>query len=97
MNRRNIVIIVVLIILAAGALYFMRGGAFGSQFPYTVIENGDRQYKEDTDYYTIQINYPDKTPLATRSGTGAESKAQNTTADMLKGLIGQFKDIGNVE
>jgi hypothetical protein len=65
-------------------------------FPHTVIETGDRQYKESADYYTVQINYPDKTPLATRTSAGADRKALATTESMLKGLVSGFKDLANV-
>jgi hypothetical protein len=97
MNRRTtlIVVVILIIIAAAGAFYFYTN-PLGPSLSYTVIETGDRQHREDNNYYTIQINYPDKTPLASRGGWGAEGRAQATIANTLKGLIDQFKQAGNV-
>jgi hypothetical protein len=89
------VLVALIIIFGAGALY-LKGGGFGPSLSYTIIETGDRQHREDTDYYTVQINYPDKTPLASRGGFGAENRAQSTIASALNQLISQFKEAGNV-
>ncbi|HVZ75988.1 MAG TPA: DUF3298 domain-containing protein [Candidatus Paceibacterota bacterium] len=97
MSRNSLITIigiVALIIAAAGALYYSRA-APGSSLSYTLAETGDRQHREDTPYYTIQINYTATTSLATRGSWGAESKAENTIATTLNGFISQFKEEAN--
>lgn len=94
MSKKTIGIAV--LAFAIGALAIGAYLQSGPTFPYTVIETGDRQYKETADYYTIQINYPDKTPLATRTSAGADKKALATTESMIKTLVRDFKDLANV-
>ena len=97
MNKRIITIVVlILIIVAAGGGIYLYGNPFGPSLSHTIIETGDRQHKENADYYMVQINYPDKTPLATRGSWGAESRAESTIATALTQLIAQFKEAGNV-
>jgi hypothetical protein len=97
MTRRNIVLAILVLIVLIGGAYFVFGGSLSSSVPHTVIETGDRQHKESSDYYLIQINYPDKTPLATRGGWGAEARAQSATDDMIRSLVRQFKESSNVD
>jgi hypothetical protein len=98
MNKRNILIAIAgLVILAAAGGVYLFGNPIGPSLSHTVIETGDRQHKEDTDYYTVQINYPDKTPLATRGKWGSETRAEATIANTLTDLINQFKQAGNVD
>jgi hypothetical protein len=96
MRKRNLFFSLIVLIIITGGAWYWWGGVGGSSLPYTVIETGDRQHKEAGDYYTIQINYPDKTPLATRGSWGAENRAQATIASTLKQLISQFKDAGSL-
>ncbi|HWB34312.1 MAG TPA: DUF3298 domain-containing protein [Candidatus Paceibacterota bacterium] len=85
------VVVIALVIIATGALAYLHGSPENS-LSYAVIENGDRQHREDTQYYTIQVNYPATTSLATRGSWGAESRAENTIAATLNDFISQFKD-----
>ncbi len=97
MNKRNIFLVLVVIVLALAAGTYFRAHPLNPAFAYTIIETGDRQHREDTQYYTIQVNYPDKTPLATRGKSGAEAKAESTITDTVKDLINQFKQAGGVD
>jgi len=91
MTKRNgIVAIVAIFVLLVGGWYFFANR--GPSLPYTVIESGDRQHKEETDFYTIQVNYPNKTPLATRSGWRAAAQADKAIEDLLEAQIDAFKD-----
>ena len=98
MQRRIITLTVVGIFILAvlGGLYLFIN-PLGPTLSHTIIETGDRQHKESGDYYTIQINYPDKTPLATRGSWGAEGRAQSDIASALVALIDQFKQAGDVD
>ncbi len=96
MNKRTILIAFLGLMIILGGLVYFVGNPFSPSLAYTIIETGDRQHKEDADYYTVQINYPDKTPLTTRGSWGAENRAQSATASMLGELINQFKQAGNV-
>jgi hypothetical protein len=97
MSKKTIILgIIVLVALGIGGGFYLYLHPFGSTLPYTIIETGDRQYKESGDYYTIQINYPDKTPLTARGGWGAEGRAQAAINRSLTLLIKQFKDAGNL-
>jgi hypothetical protein len=98
MSKKTILIaIVALVIVIAGGAWYFNNNPLGPSLSYTVIETGDRQHKENTDYYTVQVNYPDKTPLATRGSWGAEKRAEATIASTLDELISQFKQAGNVD
>jgi hypothetical protein len=98
MKRRNLLIaIVVLIVVGAIGGIYLHFNPVGPALAYKIIETGDRQHREDNEYYTIQINYPDKTPLATRGAWGAESRAESAIATALTGLIEQFKQAGSVD
>jgi hypothetical protein len=98
MSRKNILIILILliIILAGGALY-LYGNPLKPTLSYALIETGDRQHKESADYYTVQINYPNKTPLATRGSWGADNRAEGAITSALSQLITQFKQAGSVD
>ncbi len=92
MTRRGIVaVVLILIVLIIGGWYFFinRGPAIS----YTVIESGDRQHKEETDFYTIQMTYPDETPLVERGGWGAENSAQDAIEELLQDEMQDFKSI----
>jgi hypothetical protein len=92
MTRRGIVAtVVILIVLIIGGWYLFVNR--GPAVPYTVIENGDRQHKEDTEFYTIQTNYPDETPLAERGGWGAEDRALGTIEETIEDEINAFKAV----
>lgn len=94
MTRRNsVVAILALLILFVGGWYFFAHR--GPSLSYAVIENNTRQHKEESDFYTIQINYPDKTPLSTRGGWGAEARAQKAIEDLLEDQIDSFKDLAD--
>jgi hypothetical protein len=98
MNTRNLAILVVaLLVILGGAGFYLYYHPATPAFSYTIIDTGDRQHKESSDYYTVQINYPDKTPLETRGSWGAEARAEATIVYTLKDLIDQFKDASNVD
>jgi len=92
-KRTSIVAILLLLVVLIGGWYFFANR--GPSFAYTVIESGDRQHKEETDFYTIQINYPNKTPLATRGGWGAESRAQKEIDAVVQEQIDAFKELAD--
>jgi len=94
MTRRGIVAtVLILLVLVIGGWYFFVNR--GPAIVYTVIENGDRQHKEETDFYTIQINYPNKTPLASRGEWGAENRAQDSIEALLGEEIDAFKKLAD--
>jgi hypothetical protein len=65
--------------------------------PHELNENGDRQIKEDTDYYTIQAVYPNTTRLATRTDSSGEAdkRAMATIENWVNQTIRTFKDDAN--
>lgn len=98
MNTRNIGILVLALIVLLGlsGFYFYFNPATPA-FSYKVISTGERQHTESGDYYTVQINYPDKTPLDTRGSWGAEARAEATIVSTLKDLVAQFKNTSDVD
>lgn len=96
MNTQKITIGLVLILIVFGMGYVaMR--FLSPSLPATLTEAGDRQYKEDTQYYTITATYPNKTPLAlrTEAARGAEEKALETIESTIEGLVQEFKNTIN--
>ncbi len=92
MTKRNgIVAVVAILVLLVGGWYFFAHR--GPTLSYTVLDTGDRQHKETADFYTIQINYPNKTPLAVRGGWGAGARADKAIEDLLEDQIDGFKDL----
>jgi hypothetical protein len=97
MSRKTIIfgtVVLVIVALVGGGYLYLH--PIGPSLSYSIIETGDRQHKEAGDYYTIQINYPDKTPLASRGNWGAEGHAEAAIAQMISGLVSQFRQAGNL-
>lgn len=92
MSRQIALGIAALVVLVIGGAWYFTAHPLAPSLSYSIIETGDRQHKEDAEYYTIQINFPDKTPLATRGSSGAEERAQAAIGDTMRTLIQQFKD-----
>ncbi|HYF13020.1 MAG TPA: DUF3298 domain-containing protein [Candidatus Paceibacterota bacterium] len=95
MNRRTLLIVLAILVIV-GLGYYFYSNPIAPAFSYTVIETGDRQHRENEEFYTVQINYPDKTPLAERGSGGAENRAMATITRTAADLVGQFKEVGNV-
>lgn len=91
MTMRNGIAVLVLIVLAGavGWLYIQSQQAV----PHTVTAAGDRQIKEDTQFYTIQAAYPDSTRLSTRtdSSSAANARAEAAIEREITSTVDAFK------
>ena len=88
--RTGIIALLFAILVGVGGWYIF---THTQSLPHELNENGDRQVKEDTDYYTIQAVYPNTTRLATRtdSTAGADKKAVDTTESWINQTVSTFK------
>ncbi len=92
--RTGIIVIVLAILVGVGGWYVF---THTQSLPHVLNENGDRQVKEDTDYYTIQAVYPNTTRLATRtdSTAAADKRAEATIESWVNSTVSSFKSEAN--
>ncbi|HEV8677503.1 MAG TPA: DUF3298 domain-containing protein [Candidatus Paceibacterota bacterium] len=88
--RTGLFVIVLAVLVAIGGWYVF---THTQSLPHELNENGDRQVKEDTDYYTIQAIYPNATRLATRtdSSANADKRAVSAIESWINQSISSFK------
>ncbi len=95
MNIKNGIILLVLAALVGiGSWYLF---THSQSLPKTLNEKGDRQVKEETDYYTIQAVYPNTTRLGTRTDStpSADQKAVSTMESYVAQTVSAFKKEAN--
>ncbi len=88
--RNGIIAIVFAILIGIGGWYvFTRT----QSLPHVLNENGDRVIKEETEYYTVQVLYPNTTRLATRtdSSKAADERSVATIERALGEMVSDFK------
>ena len=92
--RTGIFAIIVAILIGVGGWYVF---THSQSLPHELNQNGDRQIKEDTDYYTIQAIYPNTTRLATRtdSTAAADKRAMSTIESWVNQTVSDFKNQAN--
>src|SRR3569623_1173312 len=92
--RTGIFAIIVAILIGVGGWYVF---THSQSLPHELNQNGDRQIKEDTDYYTIQAIYPNTTRLATRtdSSAAADKRAMSTIESWGNQTVSDFKNQAN--
>jgi hypothetical protein len=88
--KSGIMLLVLAVLVAIGGWYLFTHSA---SLPKTLNENGDRQFKEETDYYTIQAIYPNTTRLGTRTDStpGADQKAVQKMESFVSQTVAAFK------
>lgn len=88
--RNGIIAILLAVLVGVGGWYLFVNN---QSAPHVLNENGDRVIKEETDYYSIQVVYPNTTRLATRtdSSKAADERAVATIEKALNGFIADFK------
>lgn len=92
--KGGIVFLILAVLVALGGWYiFINSQAL----PHTLNSQGDRQIKEDTDFYTIQAVYPNSSKLASRtdSSASADEKAIQTIESYVIGTVATFKNNAN--
>lgn len=89
--RTGIILLVLAVLVGIGGWYIF---AHTQSLPHVLNENGDRQLKEESDYYTIQAIYPNVTRLSTRtdSSTAADKRAVDTIERWINDTASGFKD-----
>jgi hypothetical protein len=95
MNIKNgIILLVVALLVGIGSWYLF---THSQSLPKTLNEKGDRQVKEEADYYTVQAVYPNTTRLGTRtdSTANADQKAVSTMESYIEQTIATFKRDAN--
>lgn len=88
--KNGIAVLILAVLVAIGGWYLF---THSQSLPHALNENGDRQIKEDTDFYTIQAVYPNSTRLATRtdSSKAADDKAIRTIESSVNAAVSAFK------
>jgi hypothetical protein len=89
--RTGIAVMVLAVLVGVGGWYVF---THTQSLPHELNANGDRQIKEDTDYYTIQAVYPNTTRLATRtdSSANADKQAVATIESWINQTVSTFKN-----
>lgn len=92
--RTGIILIILAVLVAIGGWYIY---AHTQSLPHVLNENGDRQVKEDADYYTIQVTYPNATRLSTRtdSSASADQRAEGAIESWVNTTVADFKNQAN--
>jgi hypothetical protein len=95
MTIRNGIITLILAVLIGIAGWYIYSNS--QSLPHVLTESGDRQQKEETDYYTVQVVYPNATRLATRtdSSKAADERAVSTIERELQDVVQAFKSAAN--
>jgi len=95
MTIRNGIITLILAILIGIAGWYLFTQS--QSLPHVLTESGDRQQKEETEFYTVQVVYPNATRLATRTDAtaAADERAVATIERELEDTVAAFKKTAN--
>lgn len=92
--RTGIILIILAVLVAVGGWYIY---AHTQNLPHVLNENGDRQVKDESDYYSVQVVYPNTTRLGTRtdSSAGADKRATDAMESWVNQTVSSFKSDAN--
>lgn len=92
--RNGIIVLLLAVVVAVGGWYVF---THNQSLPHILTESGDRLIKEDTDYYTVQVVYPNTTRLATRTDSTkqADERVVATIESDMKDMVSVFKNNAN--
>ena len=92
--RNGIIVLLLAVVVGVGGWYVF---THTQSLPHVLTENGDRLIKEDTDYYTVQVVYPNTTRLSTRTDSSkqADDRAVAAIEADMKDTVSLFKNNAN--
>jgi hypothetical protein len=88
--KNGIIGLILVAVLGFGVWYLFTNS---QSLPHVLNERGDRQIKEETEFYVIQAVYPNTTRLATRTDTSssADKRAVRRIESVVEDAIDDFK------
>jgi hypothetical protein len=89
--RNGIIALIFAVIVGVGGWYVF---THTQSLPHVLTEKGDRQIKEETEYYLVQALYPNTTRLGTRTDSSkqADGRAVATIEASIENMIADFKN-----